>query len=123
MLSIARNSQQLTQMADEFVAEFLKCKSSFDYFCRKYVYIELPGKDRLIKPYRKQVELIDSVEKYKYVLVLKSRQIGITTIIQAYSAWLSVFYDNVVIGIISKDYKEATDFARAIRGMVEKIPE
>jgi len=123
MVSIAKNSQQLGQMADEFVAEFLKCKSSFDYFCRKYIFIELPGKDQLLNPYRKQVELIDTVEKYKYVLVLKSRQIGISTIIQAYSAWLSIFYDNVVIGIISKDYKEATDFARAIRGMVEKIPD
>jgi hypothetical protein len=123
MLSIAKNSKQLGQIADEFVAEFLKCKSSFNYFCRKYVFIELPGKDQLLQPYRKQVELIDTVERYKYVLVLKSRQIGISTIIQAYSAWLAVFYNNVVIGIISKDYKEATDFARAIRGMVEKLPD
>jgi hypothetical protein len=123
MVAIAKNSQQLASMADDYVAEFLKCKNSFYYFCKKYVLIELPGKDQLLNPYRKQIELIDSVEKYKYILVLKSRQIGISTIIQAYSAWLSVFYDNVVIGIISKDYKEATDFARAIRGMVEKLPD
>jgi len=60
--SIAKNSKQLGKIADEFVAEFLKCKSSFNYFCRKYVLIELPGKDQLLKPYRKQVELIDTVE-------------------------------------------------------------
>ncbi len=114
---------EIQGMADEYVGEFLKCKSDFDYFCRNYVLIEIPGKDVHLKPYRKQVELINLIEKKRYVLVLKSRQIGISTIIQAYSAWLTVFYDNAVIGIISKDGKEATDFARAIRGMVEKLPE
>jgi len=114
---------KLQGMADKYISEYLRCKAVFDYFCRKYILIEVPGKDINLNPYRKQVELINLIEEKRYVLVLKSRQIGISTIIQAYSAWLTVFYDNVVIGIISKDGKEATDFARAIRGMVEKIPE
>jgi hypothetical protein len=83
----------------------------------------LPGKDQLLNTYKKQSELIHTIERDKYVLVLKSRQIGISTIIQAYSAWLAIFYNNAVIGIISKDFKEATDFARTIRGMVEKLPD
>jgi len=114
---------EMHDMADEYITEYLKCKADFDYFCRKYIYIEIPGKDVLLQPYKKQVELVNLVEKKHYVLVLKSRQIGISTIIQAYSAWLTIFFDNAVIGIISKDGKEATDFARAIRGMVEKLPE
>ena len=114
---------KLQGLADKYITEYLRCKAVFDYFCRKYILIEVPGRDINLIPYRKQVELINLVEAKRYVLVLKSRQIGISTIIQAYSAWLTVFYDNVVIGIISKDGKEATDFARAIRGMVEKLPE
>ena len=110
-------------LADKYVSEFLKCKSDFDYFCRNYILIEIPGKDVKLKPYRKQVELVNLIEEKHYVLVLKSRQIGISTIIQAYSAWLANFFSNAVIGIISKDGKEATDFARAIRGMVEKLPD
>jgi hypothetical protein len=113
----------LKEIADKFIKEYLHCRTSFDYFCTHYVLIELPGKDQLLKPYGKQTELIDLIEKRKYVLVLKSRQIGISTIIQAYAAWLVVFYANTVIGIISKDGKEATDFARAVRGMVEKLPD
>ena len=110
-------------LADKYVTEFLKCKNDFDYFCRHYILIEIPGRDVHLKPYRKQTELINLVEEKHYVLVLKSRQIGISTIIQAYSAWLANFFSNAVIGIISKDGKEATDFARAIRGMVEKLPD
>jgi len=108
---------------EDLVSEYMKCKNDFVYFCQKYVFIELPGGDVLLNPYRKQTELVDLILKKHFVLVLKSRQIGVSTIIQAYSTWLAIFHDNVVIGIISKDGKEATDFARGIRGMVEKLPD
>ena len=115
--------QKLQSIANKYINEYLKCKTDFDYCCRKYIKIETPGRDQFLDPYNKQSELIHSIEQNKFVLVLKSRQIGISTIIQAYSAWLAVFFDNAVIGIISKDFKEATDFARSIRGMVEKLPD
>jgi hypothetical protein len=115
--------QKAQSMANRYISEYLKCKNDFDYCCKNYIKIEMPGKDQNLSPYTKQSELIHSIEKNKYVLVLKSRQIGISTIIQAYSAWLAVFFDNAVIGIISKDFKEATDFARTIRGMIEKLPD
>lgn len=116
------NIQKAKNLAEEKVREFLKCKGDFDYFCNTYIYIELPGGDVLLHPYQKQKELCDLIQKHKNVLVLKSRQIGISTVLQAYCAWLTNFYDNVVIGIISKDGREATDFARSIRGMIEKLP-
>ena len=119
---MAKISPTASVGANNFVSEYLKCKSDFHYFCGNYIYIEIPGKDILLTPYKKQSELIDTIEKRKYVLVLKSRQIGISTIVQAYACWLTTFFDNVVIGIISKDGAEATDFARVIRGMFEKLP-
>jgi len=119
---LKKNNKDVVNLAHEAVSEFLKCKNNFEYFCRNYIYLELPGKDVLFQPYDKQLELIDYIEKNKYVLVLKSRQIGISTVIQAYVAWLVVFYDNTVVGIISKDGNEATDFCRSIRNMIEKLP-
>lgn len=115
-------SLKIKNKAEEMVMEFLRCKNSFLYFCSKYILIELPGGDVPLIPYEPQKKLIDLINKDKYVLVLKSRQIGISTITQAYVVWLAVFFDNAVIGIISKDAKEATDFARAIRGMIDKLP-
>ena len=113
---------RLVNTAEDRVNEFLVCKGSFHYFCSRYVKIESPGGDVLLKPYAPQSKLIDYVNLNKNVLVLKSRQIGISTIIQAYCTWLTIFFENVVVGIVSKDGKEATDFARIIRGMVEKLP-
>ena len=122
MNAIATKQKKIQKQAQTYVQEWLKCKGSFDYFCENYILIEMPGGDINLKPYAPQSDLIKTINREHYVLVLKSRQIGISTIIQAYSTWLCTFYDNVVIGIVSKDGKEATDFARFIRGMVEKLP-
>ena len=113
---------EIKERAEEYVAIYLKCKYSFNYFCANYVMIEVPGENILLKPYEPQSKLIDMINKLHYILVLKSRQIGISTIMQAYITWLCVFYDNVVIGIISKDAPEATDFARKIMGIIDKLP-
>jgi len=106
----------------QYVQEYLKCKNSFNYFCSNYIYLELPGGDKYITLYKPQSELIETINKHKHVLVLKSRQIGISTVIQAYGVWLQVFYKNVVIGVLSKDGPEATSFVRYMRGMLDKLP-
>lgn len=106
----------------EQVNEFLKCKNSFDYYCRNYAYIEIPGGDILLQPYKKQSDIIEFLEKEKHIICLKSRQIGISSIMQIYCSWITVFFENCVVGIISKDGSEATVFARTIRGIIEKLP-
>ena len=114
--------EKLIMSAEDYIEEYVKCKNDFVYFCANYVYLELPGGDVLFKLYEPQKELIKAYKKKKNIVVLKSRQIGISTVTQAYCAWLAVFYDNCVIGVVSKDAPEATDFARYIRGIIEKLP-
>lgn len=102
--------------------DYFECKENFEYFCRNYIQLELPGGNVLMQPYGPQLELIETIQDKKHVIVLKSRQIGITTIIQAYIVWLVTFYKNVVVGIISKNAPEATDFNRTIISMIENLP-
>jgi len=115
-------SNVLKAKTEKYLEEFLRCKNYFSYFCSRYIYIELPGGDVPLIPYNKQTELIEAINRDHFILVLKSRQIGISTIIQAYSTWLTIFNDNAVIGIISKDGPEATSFARNIANMIDKLP-
>jgi len=112
----------LTQKKEDQLNEFIRCSENYDYFIRNYILLELPGGDEYFKPYDKQVELLDAIEREKYIFVIKSRQIGISTILKAYCVWLTIFHDNVVVGIVSKDASEATVFARDIRKMIDKIP-
>lgn len=115
--------EEETKQTKEFrISEFIRCKSDFYYFCKNYMMIEMPGGNIELKLYNKQRELVNLLHTLHYVIVLKTRQIGISTVIQAYICWLHTFYDNVVVGIISKDGSEATSFARIIMGMIDKLP-
>ena len=94
--------RHLKHATKKYVIEYLRCKNSFEYFTTNHILLELPGGDELMEPYEKQLEFIDMVERKRHVLLLKSRQTGFSTIVQAYTAWLCTFHDNVVVGIISK---------------------
>ena len=87
-----RKRRTKIQIAEEQVREYLACKNNFVYFCSNYILLELPGGDQHLKPYKKQAELIHKIHDEHFVLVLKSRQVGISTVTQAYCAWLAVFY-------------------------------
>ena len=112
----------MARFTPQQVQEWLKCKNDFFHFCSTYIYIEVPGGDITLNLYEKQKDLIKELIKWHYVITLKTRQTGISTTIQAYCAWLLIFYENVGIGIVSKDNGEATSFARNVRGMIEKLP-
>lgn len=112
----------LQKLTEEKILEYLRCKNNFAYFFENYIILELAGKDRTVKLYNKQRELCDLINSEHFVVVLKSRQTGISTVIQAYCAHALVFYDNVHVGIISKDGNEATAFARFIAGFIERLP-
>jgi len=119
---MAKATRSVKSQAEFYVQEYLKCKNSFKYFVPRYILLELTGGDQHFTPYGKQFELIDLILSNKFVLVLKSRQIGISTVMKAFVVWLTIFHDNVVVGIISKDAPEATDFTRDIISMIEKLP-
>jgi len=119
---VTSNKQKLKELAKHYITEYIECRTNFDHFCENYIKLELTGGDIYLKPYEAQSKLINMILKDHYIIVLKSRQIGISTIVQAFCAYLCTFYENTVIGLISKDGKEATDFARNIRGMLEKLP-
>ena len=102
--------------------ELLKCKNDPIYFIKKYIKIELVGGEITIPLYPKQEELVRSYLKDHYIIVLKSRQIGISTITQALCVYQMLFFPNVTIGVISRDGPEATDFVRKVKLMVDNLP-
>jgi len=103
--------------------EIAKCKLDPLYFLDNYIHIEEPGGVVQFKPYDAQKQLISTVLDKHYVIVLKSRQIGISTVIQAFIVYLVTFFKNVTVGVISRDGPEATDFVRKTRIMYESLPQ
>ncbi|MEM4065507.1 MAG: hypothetical protein QXV17_01420 [Candidatus Micrarchaeaceae archaeon] len=88
-----------------------KCKNDFEYFA-KYIYINDPTSTQPVKIqlYDKQKEFINIVNNNHYIIVLKSRQTGMSTISGLYALWVALFYPNSTIGILSKTGNDATRF-------------
>jgi len=104
-------------------SEYLKCKSDHNYFILNYVLLPEVGGNAKFKLYNKQEEFLQILDKEKHVIVLKTRQVGASTLVQAYITWMCTFFDNVVVGVISRDGPECTDFSRKIIAMIEGLPD
>lgn len=114
-----------TQAPDpEFIAkELIKCKQDFFHFLN-YVILpigtrEVPFADYV---YEKQKELIRTLLEHHYVIVNKSRQVGVSYILQAFCAWCVLFHYNLSIGVISRLGTEATDFNRKVMRIIDGVP-
>ena len=84
----------------EQVDEILKCGEDPIYFIKKYLYIQHPVRGRLpFELYPFQEECIQGFLDYKFNIVLKSRQLGLSTVVAGYIAWLMLFHrdKNVLI--------------------------
>jgi len=112
----------MTPLDKERLIEYRKCKQDAIYFITKYVKIELPGGSIPMPMYEVQKDYLTKLITNHHVVSLKSRQTGISTTTQAYITWVHTFFKGVVVGVVSKDGEEATDFCRKTMSMIESIP-
>lgn len=83
--------------ADFRRAEFEKCKASFLYFCARYLRIvDKNGRRVQLNPqeWPTQMRILAETQVSGDIYILKSRQVGGTTITAAYYYWRCFFYDN-----------------------------
>jgi len=115
-------ASQTNNQVKKQLREYFKCKNDPIYFIENYVQLELPGGNVLMKLYAPQKVFLLSLIKDHHLVALKSRQIGISTLAQAYVTYVFTFYKNVVAGMVSRDGPEATDFCRKIMSMIKNLP-
>lgn len=115
--------QNLSIQQKQRLSEYFKCKNDPVYFIQNYVKLSLAGGDTLINLYDRQKDFINDILKEHYIIVLKSRQTGVSTITQMLCAWIVTFYKNAVIGCVSKSGPESTDFCRKVLSIIDGLPE
>ena len=95
--------------------EYVKCCLDPIHFFRKYCYITHPVKGRILfHLYSFQEETLSKFHTNRFSIINKSRQLGISTLVAAYSLWLMIFNkDKTVLCIATKQ--------ETAKGMVEKV--
>ena len=112
-----------TDLRNAIRDETKKCMEDPIYFMRKYVKIQHPNKGTIpfdLFPF--QETTLSRFNTDRFLLILKSRQLGITTLVAAYSLWLSLFNSDKAILIISIKQEVSKEIITKVRFANEHLP-
>ena len=113
-------SQDIKQIIRE---EYLKCASNPAHFMRKYCYIQHPQRGRvLFNLYPFQDKVLNLWKDNPYDIILKSRQLGISTLVAGYSLWLMLFQQDKNILCIATKQETAKNMVTKVKFMFENLP-
>ena len=111
--------EQLSTM----VQERLKCESDPIYTITTYMDVVDPalGIEVPFVLYPYQEVAIRTFEEENYSMTMKSRQTGLTTISEAYTAWYMITRPNMVVNALAQDKKRAKKFLKGVRGFLDNM--
>ena len=108
---------------DAIKSEYKKCLMSAAYFIKKYVIIQHPQRGRIpFKLFPYQEEALQAFQSNNKNIVLKSRQMGISTLCAAYILWLMIFHTDKNCLIISKTQDAAKEVVTKVRFANDNLP-
>jgi len=103
--------------------EYIKCAIDPIHFFRKYCYITHPIKGRtLFHLYPFQENTLDNFRNYRFSIINKSRQLGISTLVAGYSLWLMLFNKDKTILCIATKQETARGMVEKVQFMYENLP-
>ena len=108
----------------QIVAEILKCGKDPVYFTNNYARISHPIKGLIpFKTYPYQADLLTDFNDYRFNVILKARQLGISTIAAAYIVWLMLFYRDKNILVMATKFATAANLVKKVKAIMKNLPE
>lgn len=103
--------------------EYTKCAEDPVYFMKRYAKIQHPKRGKILFDlYPFQEDVLTDFLKSQYSVVLKSRQLGISTLIAGYSLWLMLFQTDKNILVIATKQDTAKNLVTKVRVMYDGLP-
>jgi len=113
-------SQDIKQIIRE---EYLKCATDPAHFMKKYCNIQHPTRGRIIfNLYPFQEKVLHLWRDNPYDIILKSRQLGISTLVAGYSLWLMLFQKDKNVLCIATKQETAKNMVTKVKFMFENLP-
>ena len=103
--------------------EYLKCAKDPVHFMRKYCYIQHPQRGRIqFNLYTFQEKVLTLFQQNDYSAILKSRQLGISTLAAGYSLWLMTFHKDRNVLALATTQATARNLVTKVQFMWENLP-
>ena len=107
----------------DILKEIIKCGKSPEYFLRNYVKISHPLQGTIpFKTYPFQDELLSDFNEHRFNVILKARQLGISTIAAGYIAWMIMFHRDKNVLVMATKFGTATNLVRKVKAIVKSVP-
>jgi hypothetical protein len=108
----------------EIKREVLKCGKDPVYFINTYAKIVHPKQGLVpFNTYPFQTQLLKDFMVHRFNVILKARQLGISTITAAYVVWLMMFYKQKNILVIATQFKTATNLVKKVKSIIHNLPD
>ena len=112
-----------TQIQETIRKEYVKCAMDPVYFMREYCYVQHPVRGKIkFDLYPFQEKTLSDVANHDYNIILKARQLGISTLSAGYSLWLMNFHSDKNILVIATKQEVAKNLVTKVRVMHKELP-
>jgi len=114
------NNQNIKQLVRR---EYLKCVEDPVHFMKKYCTIQHPKKGKIkFNLYPFQEKCLTEFNENRYNIILKARQLGISTLSAGYALWMMLFHNDKNILVIATGKDTAKNLVTKVRVMYENLP-
>lgn len=108
----------------EIQSEILKCGKDPVYFLNTYARISDTQKGPIpFRTYDFQNEVLKDMKDFRFNVVLKARQLGLSTIVAGYIAWLMLFHRDKNVLILATKLLSASNLVKKVKYIIKSLPE
>ena len=108
----------------EKVKEILKCGKDPSYFLNNYARISHPLHGLILfNTFDFQDTLLTEFNDYRFNVILKARQLGISTITAGYVVWLMLFHRDKAILVMATKFATAGNLVKKVKNIMRNLPD
>jgi hypothetical protein len=105
------------------ITEIVRCGKDPKYFFNSYLKIQHPVRGLIdFDTYEFQDDCVDIFLDSRFSIILKSRQLGLSTLVAAYAVWMAIFQREKNILIIATKLSVAQNFITKVKTMIRSLP-
>ena len=108
----------------EIMREIVKSGKDPNYFITNYAKITHPLKGLIpFKTYSFQKEALKNFEDHRFNIVLKARQLGLSTVTAAYIVWLMMFHKEKNVLVLATKFGTAANLVKKVKTILRNCPQ
>lgn len=107
----------------EILEEIVKCGKNPIYFIDNYARIVHPVKGSILfKLFPFQREVLEDFIDYRFNIINKARQLGLSTLVAAYCAWFMLFHKDKSILVMATQFATAANLTKKVKKIIMGLP-